>query len=72
MRLSLLLPCSTHHCDVEGIEQVKGQGSYQVHKEPRFHIVNADGPWLINHLARLANIGGAEVQDNVCKCKGWR
>ena len=34
---------STDHCDVEGIQQVKGQRSHQVHKEPGPDIMNADG-----------------------------
>lgn len=68
---SIVLPrlqtCRTHHRDVEGVQQVKGQGSHQVHKEPGGGVVDADGSWLVNHLPWLAHEGGAEIQDDVCK-----
>lgn len=51
----------THHCDVEGIQQVKGQRSHQVHKEPGGGVMNANGARLIHHLPRLAHVGGAKV-----------
>lgn len=33
---------SAHHSDVEGIEQVEGQGSDEVHKKPGGSIMDAD------------------------------
>lgn len=57
----------THHCDVEGVQQVKGQGSDQVHKKPGGGVVNANGASVVHHLTRLAHVGGAEVQDNICR-----
>ena len=60
-------PGCTHHGDVEGIEKVKGQGGHQVNKEPGGGIVEADGAGLVHHLTRLAHVGGAEVQDDVCQ-----
>ena len=56
----------THHCDVEGIQQVKGQSCNQVDKEPGGAVMDADGAGIIHHLTRLAHIGGAEVQDDIC------
>lgn len=41
----------THHSDVEDIEQVKGQSSNEVHKEPGGQVVEANGPRSRNHLA---------------------
>ena len=60
-------PGCTHHGDVEGIEEVKGQGGHQVNKEPAGSVVEADGAGLVHHLTRLAHVGGAEVQDDVCQ-----
>ncbi len=40
----------THHADIEGIEQIKGQGGNQIHKQPGCDVVNADGARLIHHL----------------------
>lgn len=57
--------CRTHHCDVEGVQQVKGQSSHQVHKEPGGGVVDADVTRLVNHLPWLAHEGGAEIQDDV-------
>lgn len=61
--------CHTHHSDVEGVQQVKGQGSHQVHKEPGGGVVDADVARLVNHLPWLAHKGGAEIQDDVYKYK---
>jgi hypothetical protein len=55
----------TYHSDVEDIQQIKGQSSNEVYKEPGGQIVEANGPRSRNHLARLGHVGGAEVQDDV-------
>lgn len=47
---AIVILLGTHHCDIEGIQKVKGQRSNQVHKEPGSDIMNADGTGLINHL----------------------
>ena len=57
----------THHTDVEGVEKVKGQGSDEVNKEPGGDVVDADGAGVVHHLARRADKGGPEVQQDVCK-----
>lgn len=62
-------PIFTHHADFEGIEQVKGQCSHQVDDEPCGQVVNADLSSIKNHLARLADICGAEIKNNVCTKK---
>lgn len=60
------VPIITHHADFEGIEQVKGQSGHQVDDEPRGQVMNADLPGIENHLARLADIRGAEIKNNIC------
>lgn len=62
-----MLFSSTHHGDVEGVEKVKGQRRHQVHEEPGGGVVDADGARVVHHLARLTHVGGAEVQDDVCR-----
>ena len=57
---------ATHHADVEGVEQVKGQRGHQVNDEPGGHVVDADQTRFKDHLTRLADVGGAETTDNVC------
>ena len=56
----------THHADVEGVEQVKGQGGDQVHEKPGRDVVNADGAGVVHDLARRAHERGPEVQHDVC------
>lgn len=51
----------THHCDVEGIQEVKRQGSDQVNDEPGGDVVDADGSRFKDDLARLADIGCSKV-----------
>ena len=55
----------TYHCDVEGIQQVKGQSCNQVNEEPGGAVMEADGAGIVHHLTRLAHIGGAEIQDDI-------
>lgn len=57
----------THHADFKGIEQVKGQCSHQVDNEPRGQVVDADLPGVENYLARLADITGAKIKNDI-----WR
>lgn len=54
-----------HHCDVEGVEEVKGQRGDQVHKEPGSAVMETDGARVIDHLTGLTHVGGAEIQDDV-------
>lgn len=61
----LLVSCYTHHTDVEGVEQVEGQGSNQVYKEPGGDVVDADGAGVVNHLPRGAHVGGSKVQHDI-------
>ena len=63
---------ATHHADVEGVEQVKGQSGHQVNDEPGGHVVDADETRFEDHLTRLADVGGAETADNVCPVGGDR
>lgn len=62
-------PIFTHHADFEGIEQVKGQRGHQVDDEPRGQVMNADLPSVKNHLARLADVRGAEIKNDICSDK---
>lgn len=55
----------THHTDIEGIEQVKGQGGDQIHKQPGCDVVNADAAGVVHDLTRRAHVGGSEVQHNI-------
>lgn len=57
---------NTYHTNVEGIKQVKGKSSDQIHKEPGCGIVNADGAGIVHHLTRGAHVGGSEVQHDIC------
>lgn len=57
----------TNHGDVEGVEEVEGQGRDQVHKEPGGAVVKVDGAAVVDHLTRLTHVGGAEIQDDVWK-----
>lgn len=58
---------NTYHTDVEGVEEVEGQSSDQVHKEPGCGVVDADGAGVVHHLAGGAHIGGSEVQHDICQ-----
>lgn len=62
-------PIFTHHADFEGVEEVKGQRGHQVDDEPRGQVMNANLPSIKNHLARLADVCGAEVENNICTKK---
>ncbi len=55
----------THHADIEGIEQIKGQGGNQIHKQPGCDVVNADGARVVHNLTGRAHVGGSEVQHNI-------
>lgn len=55
----------TYHTDIECIEQVKGQGSDQIHKQPGCDVVDADGAGVVHHLPRRAHVGGSEVQNDI-------
>lgn len=55
----------THHADIEGVEQVKGQGGDQIHKQPGCDVVNADGAGVVHDLAGRAHVGGPEVQHDI-------
>lgn len=55
----------TYHTDIECIEQVKGQGSDQIHKQPGCDVVDADGAGVVHHLPRRAHVGGSEVQHDI-------
>lgn len=57
----------THHADFEGVEQVKGQRSHQVDDEPCGQVMDADLSSVKDHLARLADITCAKIEDNVLK-----
>lgn len=57
--------CDTHHADVEGVEQVEGQGGDQVYKEPGGDVVDADGAGVVNHLTGGAHVGGSKVQHDI-------
>lgn len=57
--------CDTYHADVEGVEQIEGQGGDQVHEEPRGDVVDADGAGVVNHLAGGAHVGGSKVQHDI-------
>ena len=37
-----MTPIQTHHCDVEGVEEVKGQSSDEVYKEPGATVMEVD------------------------------
>lgn len=37
-----MTPIQTHHCDVEGVEEVKGQSSKEVYKEPGATVMEVD------------------------------
>jgi hypothetical protein len=52
---------STHHCDIESIQEVKGQGSNQINDEPGGDVVNANGSRFKDNLARLADISCSEI-----------
>lgn len=58
-----------YHSDVESVEKVKGQRCDQIHKEPGGAVMYADGAAVIHHLTRLTHIGGAEIQNDICKKK---
>lgn len=55
----------THHTDVEGVEQVKGQCGDQIHKQPGCDVVNADRAGVVHDLTGRAHVGGSEVQHDV-------
>lgn len=65
----IILKCvserETHHTDIESVEQVKGQGGDQIHKQPGGDVVNADAAGVVHHLTRCAHEGGAEVQHDI-------
>lgn len=58
---------STHHADFKGIEQVEGQRGHQVDDEPRGQVMDADLPGVEDHLARLADVAGAEIKNDICE-----
>jgi len=55
----------SHHCDVEGIEEIKGQRCDQIHKEPSGAVVEVDGAGVVHHLTRLTHVCGTEIQDDI-------
>lgn len=57
--------CETYHADVEGVEQVEGQGGDQIHEQPGRDIVDADGAGVEHHLTRRAHVGGSEIQHDI-------
>lgn len=57
--------CETHHTDIEGVQQVKGQGSDQIYKQPGCDVVNADGAGVVHNLTRRAHEGCSEVQHDI-------
>lgn len=57
----------THHADVESIQQVKGQGSNEIDKEPGGDVVNTDGAGVVHYLTRRAHKSSSKVQQNVCR-----
>lgn len=59
----------THHWDVEGVEQVKGQGSDEVQDEPCGRIMKTDGACIVHHLPGWPHVSSAEIQDDICR--GW-
>lgn len=58
-------PTDTHHADFKGIEQVKGQCGHQVNDEPCGQVVNADLSSVKDHLARLADVSGTKIKNNI-------
>lgn len=63
----MLVIWATHHADFEGVEQVKGQRSHQVDDEPCGQVMDADLTSIEDHLARLADITCAKIEDDVLK-----
>lgn len=61
----LFVSCDTHHADVEGVEQVEGQGGDQVYEEPGGGVVDADGAGVVNHLTWGAHVRGSKVQHDI-------
>lgn len=59
--------CNTYHTDVKGVEQVKGQRSDQIHKEPGGGVVDADGAGIVHHLTGRAHVSRSEVQHDICR-----
>ena len=55
----------SHHCYVEGVEEVKGQGRDEINKEPGVAVVEVDGVGIVHHLARLAHVGGPKIQYDI-------
>lgn len=60
---------ATHHADFEGVEQVKGQCGHQVNNEPCGQVMKADLSSIEDHLARLADVRGAKIKNDICP--GW-
>lgn len=52
---------STHHGDIESIQEVKGQGSNQINDEPGRDVVNTNRSRFKDNLARLADISCSEI-----------
>lgn len=40
----------THHTDVEGVQEIKGQRCNQIHKQPGGGVVDADGAIIVHNL----------------------
>lgn len=40
----------SYHCDVESIEEVKGQRCDQIHKEPSGAVMEVDGAGVVHYL----------------------
>lgn len=62
----------THHIDLEGIEEVKGQCGQEVQHKPPGQVVQENGMRVKHHLPRFADKGGAEIQNNIWKEKKAR
>lgn len=52
---------STHHSDIESIQEIKGQGSNQINDEPGCDIVDTNRSCFKDNLARLADISCSEI-----------
>lgn len=56
---------STHHIDLEGVKEIKGQCGQEIQHKPACQIVQENGMRVKHHLTRFADKSGAEIQHNI-------
>ncbi len=56
-----------HRVDLEGVEQVEGNGGEQVEDEPALEVVERDEARLVRHLPAFTHVRRAEIEDDVCR-----